>query len=68
MRYVYILTNEAMPDLIKIGCTTRTAEERTRTLYNKGTTSIFGSCFAGETSRSERKGHSHLGTDCKPAG
>ena len=33
MGSVYILTNEAMPDLIKIGCTTRTAEERAQELY-----------------------------------
>ena len=36
MGYVYILTNEAMPDLIKIGCTTRTAEERAQELYTTG--------------------------------
>ena len=33
MGYVYILTNEAMPDLIKIGYTERTAEERAKELY-----------------------------------
>lgn len=36
MGYVYILTNEAMPDLIKIGYTSRTPEERADELYTTG--------------------------------
>lgn len=34
MGCVYILKNEAMPDLIKIGYTTRTAKERADELYD----------------------------------
>ena len=33
MGSVYILTNKAMPDLVKIGYTTRTAKERGEELY-----------------------------------
>ena len=35
MGYVYILTNVGMPDLIKIGYTTRTPEQRAGELYNR---------------------------------
>ena len=33
MGYVYILTNEAMPNLVEIGYTDRTPEERAAELY-----------------------------------
>ena len=39
MGCVYILTNKAMPDLIKIGYTTRTAKERAHELY-EGVTGV----------------------------
>ena len=34
--YVYVLHNEAMPDYIKIGMTTRTVESRAKELSNTG--------------------------------
>ena len=36
MGYVYILTNKAMPGLIKIGQTARTVQERVDELYTTG--------------------------------
>ena len=42
MGCVYILKNQAMPDLIKIGFTTRTARERADELYRDGGKSKSG--------------------------
>lgn len=42
MGCVYILTNEAMPDLVKIGFTTRTAKKRAEELYKDRSNAITG--------------------------
>lgn len=41
MGYVYILTNKAMPGLIKIGQTARTVQERVDELYTTGVPIAF---------------------------
>lgn len=41
MGYVYILTNKAMPGLIKIGQTARTVQERADELYTTGVPIAF---------------------------
>ena len=45
---VYILTNEAMPDFIKIGFTTTTVEQRLRQLDTTGVPLPFESYYAAE--------------------
>ena len=42
MGYVYILTNEAMPNLVKIGYTDRTPEERAAELYKDQNSAVTG--------------------------
>lgn len=41
MGCVYILKNEAMPNLIKIGCTKETADKRANDLYTTGVPKRF---------------------------
>jgi len=35
--FVYVLTNESMPDLVKIGYTSRLTEDRAQELYTTST-------------------------------
>ena len=61
--YIYFLTNRAMPNLVKIGHTTVTVEERIRQLNSTGVPSPFelAACFlVGEPAKAERKLHEHL--------
>lgn len=44
--YVYLLTNDAMPGLVKIGCTDRTVEERMKELFTTGVPKKFDCFFA----------------------
>jgi len=57
---VYILTNEAMPGLIKIGCTTDDLANRVRGLYTTGVPlafEVFCACEVADIDRVERKLH-----------
>lgn len=45
---VYVLTNEAMPDLVKIGCTTASVEDRIRSLDTTGIPLPFQCFYAGQ--------------------
>lgn len=45
MAVVYILTNPAMPGLVKIGCTERTIEDRLRDLANASGVPLPFECF-----------------------
>jgi hypothetical protein len=47
--YVYILTNRAMPGLVKIGMTTRTPEQRIAELWQTGVPTAFDVFFAIRT-------------------
>ena len=51
MGIVYILTNDAMPDIIKIGVTNGTIEERIKSLDNTSVPKPFRFHFAVETSK-----------------
>lgn len=58
--YVYILTNEAMPGLVKIGKTGRTPEQRASELYATGTPiqfEVFASVFSPNCADLERDIH-----------
>lgn len=61
--YLYILTNKAMPNLLKIGFTTRTIEERVRELSSTGVPSRFEIeffCEVGNAAKFETDIHNHL--------
>ena len=45
---VYILTNEAMPDMVKIGITSTTVEERMKSLQSTGVPLPFTCYYAAE--------------------
>ncbi|MDG1201268.1 MAG: GIY-YIG nuclease family protein, partial [Candidatus Actinomarina sp.] len=45
---VYILTNEAMPDMVKIGLTSTTVEDRMKTLQSTGVPLPFTCYYAAE--------------------
>lgn len=44
--YVYLLTNDAMPGLVKIGCTGETVEKRMKALFTTGVPRQFDCFFA----------------------
>jgi hypothetical protein len=43
--FVYILTNDMMPDLVKIGLTTALPEDRAKELFNTGVPNSFNVAF-----------------------
>jgi hypothetical protein len=69
MGWVYILTNPAMPGLVKIGCTGRTPTERARDLSDKtGVPARFvvaWACPVSDWQAVEGLTHIRLG-DCRP--
>ncbi|WP_410479200.1 GIY-YIG nuclease family protein [Pedobacter miscanthi] len=52
--FVYILTNEAMPGIIKIGRTSRLPEDRANDLWGSALPSQFNVVFRALTSNPER--------------
>lgn len=61
--YLYILSNRAMPNLLKIGYTTRTVEERIRELSTTGVPGLFSAEFYCEVDNApglEKAIHSRL--------
>jgi len=61
--YLYILSNRAMPNLLKVGYTTRTLEERIRELSTTGVPGIFVAEFYCEVDNApvlEKAVHSRL--------
>ena len=63
MSVVYILTNQSMPGIVKIGITGGTVEERMRSLYSTGVPLPFECYFALEvddSSNIEKKLHHGL--------
>ena len=65
MSYIYILSNDAMPDLLKVGMTSKEPDERARELSTTGVPSAFRvEAFwevpNNEVSRTERRIHSEF--------
>lgn len=64
MGHVYVLSNEAMPGLLKVGFTDRTPEQRALELYTTGTPAPFTVEFAvelvGDTYQIEQRIHRRL--------
>jgi hypothetical protein len=63
MSVVYILTNQAMPGVVKIGITGGTVEDRMRSLFSTGVPLPFECYFAlevGDSSNIEKKLHHGL--------
>jgi hypothetical protein len=61
--YLYVLSNKAMPNLLKIGFTTRTVEERIQELSSTGVPGRFDAeffCEVNDAPRYERAVHSRL--------
>lgn len=61
--FIYFLTNPAMPNLVKIGYTTATVDERIRQLNSTGVPSSFelAACFyVAEPAKVESELHEHL--------
>lgn len=50
---IYIFTNEAMPDYIKIGTTQRSVQERMRDLYTSGLPVPFECYYAAEVPKAQ---------------
>jgi len=48
--FVYVLTNESMPDLVKIGYTSRLTEDRAQELYTTSTAEPFKVAYRATTS------------------
>lgn len=61
--FVYILSNPSMPDIVKIGRTTRTVEGRAAELYQTGVPTPFTvehSVYSPDCAELERETHSRL--------
>lgn len=61
--YVYILTNPAMPDLVKIGMTTRSVEQRAEELFTSGVPhrfDVFHSAESPDCVELERQAHFYM--------
>lgn len=53
--YIYCLSNPSMPNLLKIGMTTRTPEERAKELFTTGVATPFHIEFSREVTNPEQK-------------
>ncbi len=61
--FVYVLSNEAMPNIVKVGMTTKLAEDRAKQLHNTGVPLPFEVEFRSATSHPsnvERRAHDLL--------